>query len=64
MAELLSTSSTASDRKDAQRHKRYTLNEVLQVILESDDEHALREKCPYSELFWSELSCIRTEYGP
>ena len=24
---------------------------------------ALREKCPYSELFWSLFSRIRTEYG-
>ena len=24
---------------------------------------ALREKCPYSELFWSIFSRIRTEYG-
>ena len=23
---------------------------------------ALREKCLYSELFWSAFSCIRTEY--
>ena len=23
----------------------------------------LREKCPYSELFWSVLSCIWTEFG-
>ena len=23
----------------------------------------LREKCPYSELFWSVFSRIRTEYG-
>ena len=23
----------------------------------------LREKCPYSELFWSAFSRIRTEYG-
>ena len=23
----------------------------------------LREKCPYSEFFWSVFSCIRTEYG-
>ena len=22
----------------------------------------MREKCPYSELFWSAFSCIRTEY--
>ena len=25
--------------------------------------HTLHEKCPYSELFWSLFSCIRTEYG-
>ena len=24
----------------------------------------LREKCPYSEFFWSVFSRIRTEYGP
>ena len=24
---------------------------------------SLREKCPYSELFWSAFSQIRTEYG-
>ena len=24
---------------------------------------ALREKCPYSEFFWSVFSCICTEYG-
>ena len=24
----------------------------------------LREMCPYSELFWSGFSHIRTEYGP
>ena len=24
---------------------------------------ALREKCPYLELFWSAFSCVRTEYG-
>ena len=24
---------------------------------------ALRKKCPYSELFWSVFSRIRTEYG-
>ena len=24
----------------------------------------LREKCPFSELFWSAFSRIRTEYGP
>ena len=26
-------------------------------------EEVLREKCPYSELFWSVFSNIRTEYG-
>ena len=25
-------------------------------------KRSLREKCPYSEFFWSVLSCIRTEY--
>ena len=25
--------------------------------------NSLREKCPYSELFWSAFSRIRTEYG-
>ena len=32
----------------------------------SNDEYpimTLREKCPYSELFWSVFSRIRTEYG-
>ena len=24
---------------------------------------SLREKCPYSDLFWSSFSCIWTEYG-
>ena len=27
------------------------------------DCSTLREKCQYSELFWSAFSCIRTEYG-
>ena len=27
------------------------------------DNLTLREKCPYSELFWSIFSSIRTEYG-
>ena len=26
-------------------------------------EETLREKCPYSELFWSTFSRIRTEYS-
>ena len=26
-------------------------------------DDALRKKCPYSELFWSAFSGIRTEYG-
>ena len=25
--------------------------------------YSLRKKCPYSELFWSVFSRIRTEYG-
>ena len=27
------------------------------------DKNALRIKCPYSELFWSVFSGMRTEYG-
>ena len=27
-------------------------------------KYALREKCPYSKLFWSVFSRIRIEYGP
>ena len=27
------------------------------------DTNTLREKCPYSELFWSAFSHIGTEYG-
>ena len=27
------------------------------------DKYTLREKCPYSELFWSAFSRIRTEFG-
>ena len=26
-------------------------------------KHILREKCRYSEFFWSAFSCILTEYG-
>ena len=64
MADLLSTSCTASDSNDFQKHKSYTLNDVLQAVLESDDEHALREKCPYLEIFWSECGKIRTTINP
>ena len=28
-----------------------------------NDSFSLPEKCPYSELFWSAFSRIRTEYG-
>ena len=28
------------------------------------EKYALREKCPYSELFWSAFPHILTEYGP
>ena len=27
-------------------------------------QNILRKKCPFSELFWSVFSCIRTECGP
>ena len=32
-------------------------------FLEDLQNSTLREKCPYSEFFWSVFSCIRTEYG-
>ena len=35
-----------------------TLEEFLKFL-----RITLCEKCPYSELFWSTYSCIRTEYG-
>ena len=28
-----------------------------------NQKYPLREKCPYSEIFWSIFSCIGTEYG-
>ena len=34
---------------------------IFQVFLWKN--HSLREKCPYSELFWSVFSRIRTKYG-
>ena len=32
-------------------------------ILRAFFSYTLREKCPYSDLFWSAFSHIRTEYG-
>ena len=32
-------------------------------VVEKKMKSSLRKNCPYSELFWSALSCIRTEYG-
>ena len=32
-------------------------------LIKFNQSHTLREKCPYSELFWSVFSRIRTEYG-
>ena len=34
------------------------------VSISVKSEKSLRKKCPYSELFWSAFSRIRTEYGP
>ena len=34
-----------------------------QVVLKSTLTYSLRKKCPYSELFWSKFSRIRTDYG-
>ena len=28
-----------------------------------ESKHSLHKKCPYSELFWSAFSCIRTKYA-
>ena len=28
-----------------------------------NNDHSLRKKCSYSDLFWSAFSCIRTEYS-
>ena len=36
---------------------------ILLAILEKWKWFSLREKCPYSELFWSVFSSIRTGYG-
>ena len=34
----------------------------ISIVLELSTS-SLREKCPYSEFFWSVFSCNRTEYG-
>ena len=44
------------------------MNYIVNVGIDTTCEHfylrpALREKSPYSELFWSTFSRIRTEYG-
>ena len=41
----------------------YNNNPPWKERLRNTFSHALREKCPYSELFWSAFSRIRTEYG-
>ena len=35
----------------------------LNVINGCNQKYTLRKKCPYSELFWSAFSSIRTKYG-
>ena len=41
-----------------------SVKEIENVVsLQLYKELTLRKKCPYSELFWSAFSCIRTEYG-
>ena len=39
------------------------INNKKKVIMENFDRERLRKKCPYSKLFWSAFSHIRTEYG-
>ena len=34
------------------------------LTLKPNLPESLRKKCPYSELFWSVFSRIRTKYGP
>ena len=43
--------------------KNYGINVNVKHPQETSQKLILREKCPYSELFWSVFSCIRTEYG-
>ena len=38
------------------------LQDIYQWLLVLSVQQALCEKWPYSELFWSAFSCIRTEY--
>ena len=33
----------------------------VKKVLRAPEQVTLRKKCPYSELFWSAFSCIRTE---
>ena len=42
-----------------------SVKEIENVVsLQLYKELTLRKKCPYSELFWSAFSCIRTELSP
>ena len=59
-----------SNMSKTKNKKRYNLSvlelmeKILKLILLLYSRNlALREKCPYSELFWSVFSRIRTEYG-
>ena len=47
------------------RRKQPTNNQYLGIYraYQKRQTITLREKCPYSELFWSSFSCIRAEYG-
>ena len=38
-------------------------NDTIVLIYSWLRQHALREKCEHSELFWCTFSRIRTEYG-
>ena len=38
-------------------------NRSSSLIRSKSWRRSLLEKCPYSEFFWSVLSCIRSEYG-
>ena len=47
-----------SKRKDADKIREVKKVKIVEVRID-----ALRKMCPYSELFWSVSSRIRTEYG-
>ena len=52
-----------NDRSAVALLARITSNNLITFIMDGISSKSLRKKCPYSELFWSAFSHIRTEYG-